>query len=71
MATLWIWKNFVNGNPEFWAFHTPYPVDAGGNPLVLGEPVGYAIIRESYNGRGDRTDAQVVDAIKRASARHP
>lgn len=67
---LWIWKNFVDGRPEFWAFDNPYPVhlSPNGDPMVLGEPVGYAIFKSSRNGRPDRTEEQVIAAIKSLKA---
>jgi hypothetical protein len=69
MRKLWLWRNFVDGNPEFWAFDNPFPVDKNGDPMVLGEPVGYAIVKDSYIGRSDKTDKQVVEAIRRAASR--
>ena len=37
IPTLWLWKNFVDGRPEYWAFDNPYPcVNGGGDPLTLG-----------------------------------
>lgn len=64
---VWLWKNFVDGRPEYWAFDNPYPCHpGGGDPLTLGEPCGYAIIKESTPGRTDVSDAEVIAAIKRA-----
>ena len=39
---LYLWKN---GDKEYWAFSELYPVDKNGDPLVLGEPVGYALLK--------------------------
>lgn len=65
---LWLWKNFVDGKPEYWAFDNPYPcVPGGGDPLTLGEPCGYAIVMDSTQGRTDVSDDEVIAAIKRAS----
>lgn len=62
---LWLWKNFVDGRPEYWAFDNPYPCEeGGGDPLTLGEPCGYALVKESTQGRFDVTEAEVIDAIK-------
>ena len=68
---LWLWKNFVDGRPEYWAFDNPYPcVVGGGDPQTLGEPCGYAIFKESTRGRTDVSEAEVIAAIKRALAGH-
>ncbi len=48
---LWLWKNGPN---EFWAFDNPYPCHLNGDPMTLGEPVGYAIVIPSINGRPDK-----------------
>ena len=65
---LWLWKNFVDGRPEYWAFDNPYPCKpGGGDPITLGEPCGYAIFKESSQGRFDVPEDQVIAAIKRAS----
>jgi len=65
---LWLWKNFVNGRPEYWAFDNAYPTYGGGDPITLGEPCGYAIFKESTVApeRQDVPEAEVIDAIKRA-----
>ena len=68
---LWLWKNFVDGRPEYWAFDNPYPcVVGGGDPQTLGEPCGYAIFKESTRGRNDVSEDEVIAAIKRALAGH-
>lgn len=65
---LWLWKNFVDGRPEYWAFDNPYPcMPGGGDPLTLGEPCGYALVKESSNGRPDVPEEKVLAAINRAS----
>ena len=49
---LWLWKNFVDGKQEYWAFDNLYPVHMdGGDPQTLGEPCGYALFKPSRNGR--------------------
>ncbi len=63
---LWLWKNFVDGRPEYWAFDNPYPCDANHDPLTLGEPCGYALFKPSINGRPDIPESQVIAAIKGA-----
>ena len=64
---LWLWKNYVDGRPEFWAFDNPFPCrEPGGDPLVLGEPVGYALVKESVNGRPNMPEALVIERIKMA-----
>jgi hypothetical protein len=61
---LWLWKNFVNGRPEYWAFDNPFPVRMDcGDPQTLGEPCGYAILKESRNGRPDVPEAEVLRRI--------
>lgn len=67
MKKLWIWKNFVNGNPEYWVFDNPFPCDdSGGDPMTLGEPCGYAVFKESVPRRTDISELEVIDRIKRA-----
>ena len=64
---LWLWRNFVDGRPEYWAFDNPYPCHASGDPMTLGSPCGYAIVKHSdRNGRPEVTDAQVLDEITAA-----
>jgi len=70
MKKLWLWKNFVDGRPEFWAFDNPFPCYRDGDPQVLGEPVGYAIIKESINGRPDVPDSEVLRQIIKALGRN-
>ena len=66
MGKVWLWKNFVDGRPEYWAFDNPYPCHENGDPMTLGEPCGYAILRQSINGRPDVSEVQVVEDIKKA-----
>lgn len=40
---LWLWKN---GPKEYWAFVDSNPGDANGDPVVLGEPCGYALLKD-------------------------
>ena len=70
MKKLWLWKNFVDGRPEYWAFDNPYPCQpGGGDPMTLGEPCGYALFHESENARPDRTEEQVLEGMRRAKAK--
>ena len=49
---LWLWKNFVGGRPEYWAFEHLYPINMdNGDPQTLGEPCGYALLKPSRPGR--------------------
>lgn len=64
---LWLWKNFVDGRPEYWAFDNPYPCHTNGDPKTFGEPCGYAILKTSVNGRPDVSEERVIEAIKRAT----
>ena len=66
---LWLWKNFVDGRPEYWAFDNPYPCYPNGDPMTLGSPAGYAEFKESESGRKDVPDVAVIEEIKRALAR--
>lgn len=68
MKKLWLWKNFVDGKPEYWAFDNPYPCHPNGDPMTLGEPCGYAIEMQSINGRPDRSEEYVINQIKVALA---
>lgn len=70
MSKLWLWKNFVEGRPEYWAFDNPYPCHENGDPMTLGEPVGFALVKESINGRPDRTETQVLAGISAAQRNH-
>ena len=65
---LWLWRNFVDGRPEYWAFDNPYPCFQNGDPMTLGEPCGYAIVKDSTRGRNDTSDEQVIAAIRAALA---
>lgn len=67
MSKLWLWKNFVDGRPEYWAFDNPYPCHPNCDPMVFGEPCGYAIFKPSQQGRFDVSEAEVIANIKRAS----
>lgn len=51
---LWLWKNFVDGRQEYWAFDNLYPRYPGGDPMVLGEPCGYALVKASVDGEAER-----------------
>jgi hypothetical protein len=65
---LWLWKNFVDGKPEYWAFDNPFPIYLDSrDPQTLGEPCGYVIFKESRNGRPDVTEAEVLRNIAAAS----
>lgn len=73
-AKLWLWRNFVDGRPEYWAFDNPHPmhdpaVHGHGDPMTFGEPCGYALVKSSLNGRPDADEAEVVATIKRALAK--
>lgn len=65
---LWIWENFVDGRPEFWAFDNPFPIHLGdnGDPQTLGEPVGYALFKPSRTGRADVPEHEILRRIKAA-----
>jgi len=61
---LWLWKNFVGGKPEYWAFENTFPVHMnGGDPQTLGEPCGYALLKPSRQGCTDVSDEQVLKRI--------
>jgi hypothetical protein len=61
---LWLWKNFVNGRPEYWAFDNAFPVNMdNGDPQTLGEPCGYAIFKPSRQGRADVSEEEVLRRI--------
>lgn len=68
-AKLWLWKNFVDGKPEYWAFDNAYPVNLmDDDPQTLGQPCGYAIFKPSRPGRQDVDEAQVLREIASAHA---
>ena len=60
---LWLWRNFVDGRPEYWAFDNPFPIEGGGDPLTRGEPCGWALFKKSTNGRPSVPDSEVEAAI--------
>jgi hypothetical protein len=60
---VWLWRNFVDGKPEYWAFDNPFPCDGTGDPMTLGEPCGWAVLKPSQNGRPDVSDVEVKTAI--------
>jgi hypothetical protein len=60
---LWLWRN---GPHEFWAFDNPYPCHPNGDPITLGEPIGYALFKESTNGRPDVSEEDVMVQMKKA-----
>ena len=65
---LWLWKNFVDGNPEYWAFDNAFPVHLDhGDPQTLGEPCGYALFKPSRCGRTDVNEEQVLKRISDSS----
>lgn len=68
-AKLWLWRNFVNGRPEYLAFDNPYPCHPNGDPMTLGEPCGYALFQASENGRPQISDDDVVRQIVASLAR--
>ena len=63
---LWLWKNWKDGTPEYWAFDNPFPCHENGDPITLGEPCGYAIVKPSKNGRPDYSEEYVIEAIKKS-----
>lgn len=64
---LWLWKNFIDGRPEYWAFDNPFPIHLDhGDPQTLGEPCGYAIFKPSRQGRVDVSEAEVLRRIATA-----
>jgi hypothetical protein len=43
---LWLWRN----GDHYWAFDKEYPCyEEGGDPMTLGEPVGWAWLWSSHN----------------------
>lgn len=69
---LWLWKNFVGGKPEYWAFDNPYPTRMDcGDPQTIGEPCGYAIFKPSRCGRVQWTEESVMLGILNASPADP
>lgn len=57
---LWLWRN----GDHFLAFDNPMPCyPDGGDPLVLGEPVGIAYLTPSTPGWSDEDKAEKSGAI--------
>lgn len=70
VAKLWLWKNFVDGRPEYWAFDNPYPKNLdNGDPQTLGQPCGYAIFKPSRDGSCGRTEDQVLREMASVASR--
>ena len=68
---LWLWKNFGDGKPEYWAFDNPFPVHMEcDDPQTFGEPCGYAIFKESRAGRHDVPEDEVLRRIAEAKDQH-
>ena len=66
---LWLWKNFVDGKPEYWAFDNPFPIFMDSHdPQTLGEPCGYAWLKPSRAGQTDVSDEQVLQNVQEALA---
>jgi hypothetical protein len=69
---LWLWKNFVDGKPEYWAFDNAFPINLNdGDPQTLGEPCGYAWLKPSRQGRFDVSDEEVLSAVQNAKEYPP
>lgn len=67
---LWLWQNFVDGRPEYWAFDNPFPTHGGGDPMTLGEPCGYALLKNSIRSSGNNaSDEKVIANIAAAIRR--
>lgn len=65
---LWLWRNHVDGRPEYWAFDNPFPIHLdNGDPQTLGEPCGYALVKPSRNGRPMVSEEAVLRRIARAA----
>lgn len=62
-SKLWLWRNFVDGKPEYLAFDNPYPCYVNGDPMTIGEPCGYAFFKSSENGRPGISDDEVVSRM--------
>jgi hypothetical protein len=63
----WLFRNYVDGVPQFLAFDNPYPCHPGGDPMTLGAPYGVAFFVESDTGR-EWSDQQVMNEIRTARA---
>jgi len=61
----WLFRNYVNGAPQFLAFDNPYPCHPGGDPMTLGAPYGVAFFVDSDTGR-EWSDQQVMNEIRTA-----
>ncbi len=69
---LWLWKNFVKGRPEYWAFDNPFPcLTVNGDPLTFGEPCGWVFLKPSVNGRPERSEQEVINTITRLADTSP
>lgn len=61
---LWLWRNHVDGRPEYWAFDHPFPTNMdNADPQTIGEPCGYAIFKPSRDGSNGRTEEKVLRGI--------
>lgn len=67
---LWLWRNSTPEHPhEWWAFDNPFPVHPNGDPMTLGEPWGYILVKDSTPGRSDWNEQDVLQNIERASSK--
>lgn len=67
---LWLWKNFVEGRPEYFAFDNPFPVHLDcGDPQTLGNPCGYALFKTSRCGRTDVSEEDILRSIAVAASK--
>lgn len=61
----WLFRNYVDGVPQFLAFDNPYPCHPDGDPMTLGAPYGVAFFVDSDTGR-EWSDQQVMNEIRAA-----
>ncbi len=68
MSKIWLWRNFRGGQPEYLAYDNPYPCHPNGDPMVLGEPIGFIDggVTVAKNGRPEKSDNEVIAAILRS-----
>lgn len=67
---LWIWRNSTPEHPhEFWAFDNPFPCHPNGDPMTLGEPYGYALLKHSINGHPEVSEIDVISKIETSKRR--
>lgn len=65
---IWLWRDFIDGLPRYVAYCNPFPCHESGDPLVIGQPCGWAYLMPSIDGRPgysvDQVQAEITSALR-------